>query len=42
MNDDWDAARRAREKRNFIETGRNLRPVFLNVTLILTVTWIAG
>lgn len=40
--DDWDAARLAREKRNFVEARRNLRPVFFHVTLILTVTWAAG
>jgi FtsH-binding integral membrane protein len=42
MNEEWDRARYEREKRNFIETRRNLRPVYLHVSLIFAATWLAG
>ena len=42
MSEQWDRGRYEREKRNFIETRRNLRPVLLHVSLIFTATWLAG
>ncbi|HEY8709807.1 MAG TPA: hypothetical protein VIM34_17640 [Burkholderiaceae bacterium] len=42
MRQEWDAARHEREKRNFIETRRNLRPVYFHVALIFAATWLAG
>jgi FtsH-binding integral membrane protein len=40
--EEWDRGRYEREKRNFIETRRNLRPVYLHVSLIFAATWLAG
>lgn len=42
MSQEWDRGRYEREKRNFIETRRNLRPVYLHASLIFAVTWLAG
>jgi hypothetical protein len=41
-NDDWDSARYAREKRNFIESRLQLRGVYFHAALIFAVTWLAG
>ena len=42
MSKEWDRGRYEREKRNFIETRRNLQPVYLQVSLIFTATWLVG
>ncbi len=42
MSEEWDRGRYEREKRNFIERRRNLRPVYLHVSLIFAATWLAG
>ncbi len=42
MSEEWDRGRYEREKRNFIESRRNLRPVYLHVSLIFAATWLAG
>jgi hypothetical protein len=40
--EEWERGRYEREKRNFIETRRKLRPVYLHVSLIFAATWLAG
>jgi hypothetical protein len=42
MSQEWDRGRYEREKRNFIERSRQLRPVYLHVSLIFAATWLAG
>jgi hypothetical protein len=42
MNEEWDAARYAREKRNFIESRSRFRPLYWHAALIFTITWLAG
>ena len=42
MSQEWDRARYEREKRNFIERSRQLRPLYLHVALIFGATWLAG
>lgn len=42
MTEEWDRGRYEREKRNFIERSRQLRPVYLHVSLIFGATWLAG
>ncbi|MFC5496486.1 hypothetical protein ACFPOE_02990 [Caenimonas terrae] len=42
MSQEWGQARYEREKRNFIERSRQLRPVFFHVALIFGATWLAG
>ena len=42
MNEDWDSARYAREKRDFIETRLRFRSVYFHASLIFAVTWLAG
>lgn len=42
MSEDWDSARYAREKRNFIESRSRFRSVYGHAVLIFAVTWLAG
>ena len=42
MSEEWDRGRYEREKRNFIERSRQLRPVYLHISLIFGLTWAAG
>lgn len=42
MSEDWDSARYAREKRNFIESRLRFRFVYFHAALLFTVTWLAG
>jgi hypothetical protein len=41
-SEDWDGARYAREKRNFIESRLQLRGIYFHAALIFTATWLAG
>jgi len=42
VNEEWDGARYAREKRDFIESRQRFRWIYLHTALIFTVTWLAG